>query len=717
MSLPRPSSADLADRRPLAVPGRNCWDRFRADRLAVLVDGEEYYRALKVALLAARRSIMILGWEFDSRTALDRGPQAEPPNTILEVLNHVLGEHPELRVHVLVWETSFVYAWNREFLQSVKLRWRRHPRLWFHRDDNHPLGASHHQKVVVIDDALAFVGGMDIATGRWDTRRHDPADPRRHDPGVSEYPPVHDLMAVVSGEAAAAFGILARERWRDATGRRLTPPPPLPAPWLPGLAPMLTGVGIAIARTSPRWHGEAGFREIERAYLDMIAAARREIYIENQYFASRRIGRALAARLKEPDGPEILVVSCQDPPGLLERTTMGLSRARLYAHLRRYDTHRRLRLHYPVVEGREVKIHSKLMVVDDRFLHLGSANLNNRSMGLDTECDLFIEADGDDRALAAISRLRCDLLAEHLGATPDEVTAAVASHGLLRAVETLHGGRKSLVPLESTLPEEWLDMVPPQELFDPDGPVEDALRIESDMTMPGPDPLLRKFAMMAAMLAGVAAAAALWRWAPLSRWIDLAPLAVWLTALAAAPQAPLLVLALFLLGGVSFLPAAMLIVLVGGVFGVWPGFLYALSGSTASAFMLYGVGRALGRDRVKLLAGRRITRAARVLPRNGILMVALLRVAPAAPFSAVNLLAGAVRLRFRDYAIGTLIGMTPVCGFLSLFGDRAAAVLRRPDIVNTGLLLAFTGLLLAAGLSLAKRLARATTQTQGTAGE
>ena len=133
---------------------------------------------------------------------------------------------------------------------------------------------------------------------------------------------------------------------------------------------------------------------------------------------------------------------------------MGTARAKLLALVREADVQGRFQLYVPVTEGRRpIYVHAKVTVVDDRLLRIGSSNLNNRSMGLDTECDVSIEVrPGDPRAeekAAAVTGLRDRLLGEHLGVPPSAVADAVEACGgsLLQAVESLRRplGR-SLVP-------------------------------------------------------------------------------------------------------------------------------------------------------------------------------------------------------------------------------------------------------------------------------
>ena len=135
----------------------------------------------------------------------------------------------------------------------------------------------------------------------------------------------------------------------------------------------------AVSCTFPAVEPHPGAQEVEALYLDLIARARHCIYIENQYFTARRIGEALLARLAEPEGPEIVVVSRLLSHGWLEEHTMHVLRTELVRRLHAADTRGRFRIYYPHVpglaQGTCVDVHSKMMVVDDQWLRIGSANL------------------------------------------------------------------------------------------------------------------------------------------------------------------------------------------------------------------------------------------------------------------------------------------------------------------------------------------------------
>ncbi len=436
-------------------PGDTCWRIEHADRLSIIVDAAPYFAALHAALRQARHSVIMIGWEFDTRISLVPDRQDDPvPTRLGKFLSWLVDQNPDLNIYLLEWDTGMVQVLGRGSTPLRIADWISGSQIHLKLDHAHPVGAAHHQKIVVIDDALAFCGGIDTTTDRWDTRDHRDDHPLRKRPTTGRhYGPWHDATVAVDGDAARALGILARDRWKRATGDELDPPPPVQPAWPEDLVPNLENVDVGISRTAPSYDGRDPVHEIEALYLAIIAGARHSVYIESQYFASRKIAEAIVARLREPEGPEFVIVNPESADGWLEEETMGSSRARLLALIREADHHGRFRLYTPVArEGTPIYVHAKVVVMDDRLLRVGSSNLNNRSLGLDTECDVTVEA-RDDRSRdlevrRQIIRLRNDLIAEHLGVTLRDIETAIeqANGRLIGAIEALRGSGKTLVP-------------------------------------------------------------------------------------------------------------------------------------------------------------------------------------------------------------------------------------------------------------------------------
>jgi phospholipase D1/2 len=421
-----------ADAPSLFQPGRNCYRAAHALRAAPLIDGEAYFRAFAHAALRATQSIVLVAWDFHSQTRLHLDEEGVP-DLLGDFLNFLVRRNRRLRIFILAWDYPLVFGRGREPPAGSDGGWQPHRRISFHYDSSSSLGAAHHQKIVVIDGAVAFCGGVDLTLGRWDTTLHSSADPRRTDVGETEpYGPVHDVMLAVDSGAARALQSVASERWRRATGRALPTAYAAGDPWPAALVATFSNVDVALARTVPAGAQEPAIIEVEKLYLDLIAAARRYIYIENQYFTSKVLGDALAARLAEADGPEVVVVLRLGSSGWLEEPTMSALRTMLIRKLRDADTQGRFHAWYPDTPGEPgCEVHSKLMIVDDEWLRVGSANFANRSMGVDTECDLVLEARGNSATRAAIASVRNALLCEHLGVAKTDVKNAYAVTGSL----------------------------------------------------------------------------------------------------------------------------------------------------------------------------------------------------------------------------------------------------------------------------------------------
>jgi phospholipase D1/2 len=682
----------------------------RARRIAFLVDAAAYFDAFARAGARARDSILIVGWDIDSRIRLFLEEARQGlPSRLSEFLLTLVSRQKGLDVYILEWDFAVIYAFERELFPLFKLPWRRNRHIHFRLDSEHPLGSSHHQKITVIDDALAFVGGMDLTNQRWDTPEHLARDPRRVDPSGQAYGPFHDVQMAVDGEAASALGDLVRMRWRRATRRRIKPARQgVNDPWPPELSPDLEDVKVAVARTDPGNGGRPDVREVEALYLDAIASAQRFIYMENQYLTSFSVARALTASLQKSDGPEIVIV-LRVKSDWLEETTMGVFRARVLAGLREADVHGRLRVYYPEVphlDGKAVNVHSKVMMVDDTFVRVGSSNLSNRSMGVDTECDLALESLGEERIEKGIARFRNRLLAEHLGVQADAIIRIMGKElSLIKSVEKLRGSGRTLLPF----PEEevsWAGELIPETTIDPIEPIDPEKLVEEfiseEVSATGKRWLRSSIFLLLALL-GLAAA---WRWTPLGEWID------WNTLRAAGAHirengaAPFIVIAAYVLGSLIMFPVTLIIVVTAFTFGPLSAFFYSLSGCVLAAGATYGVGRLLGRDIVSRLSGSRVKKLSRRLAQHGVITVGTVRLVPIAPFTVVNLVAGASHIRFWDFVFGTLLGMAPGIVAITLFGHQLEESIRKPGLGSFALLGMLAFAIIAAVLVIKSRLLR-----------
>lgn len=458
--------------------GEDCWRIARAARASVIIDAEAYFRHARAAMLKAKRRIMLIGWDFDAAISLIREDEAKDgaPVIIGDFISWLVEQKPELDIFLLRWDIGAMKSMVQPSNLFTTVKWMTHKRIHVKLDSHHPPAASHHQKIVVIDDCFAFCGGIDMTADRWDTRHHRDSDPNRKHPDGTAYGPWHDATTALQGDVAMVLGDHARARWKVAGGGDLEPIKGEHDCWPDALPVGFEQVDVAISRSAPEMDGQQPVLEIERLYINQIASAKRTIYAESQYFASRRIAEALAARLGEDDGPDIVIINPEQADGWLEQQAMDTARARLVEALRARDVHGRLRVYHPfTVRGEPIYVHAKILIVDDRVIRVGSSNMNNRSMRLDTECDMTIDASLPANAgqEATIRSIRDDLIAEHLDLPPERVAAVIAERGLIAAIEELRDkpGR-TLRPYVTPNLNDVQTWLADNEVLDPEGPAE-----------------------------------------------------------------------------------------------------------------------------------------------------------------------------------------------------------------------------------------------------
>lgn len=482
--------------RQILIEGRNCWTAdVPVDSCGLLIDGRDYYRAFYRAACAARRYIVIAGWKFNSGLRLLRGRDAEEAGgevQFLPFLQKLCRDNPDLHIYILAWDFSALYTLKWEWFLEQKFQ-QPDGRLTFRFDNQHAVGASHHQKFVVIDGHTAFVGGLDFNGDDWDDRDHRAENPERSDPGHGPHGPYHDIQACLTGPAAEELARYFQKRWQDAGFEPLELPPPTGEPQVTLPTP-LQARRVALSRNEPRSmvHTNESL-EIRELYVDAIAASERLIYMENQYFTAQAIEEALARRMHDARRPllDIVVILPKQHPGWLESAALEPPRLRMLHSLRALarETGHRLGVYYTAAtaaDGSEVPtlIHSKLLIVDDRFLTVGSTNTSNRSMGLDTELNVSWEAlPPEDQELSdSIRRARISLLAEHCGflAGGGDRTALRGNTGLVQYLDHLadtHSSRLRHLTREAILQgSNWL--APLERLgfsLDPDRPIIDDL--------------------------------------------------------------------------------------------------------------------------------------------------------------------------------------------------------------------------------------------------
>jgi uncharacterized membrane protein YdjX (TVP38/TMEM64 family) len=386
---------------------------------------------------------------------------------------------------------------------------------------------------------------------------------------------------------------------------------------------------------------------------------------------------------------------------------MSGGRARVARILRKARVADRVLMAAPrIVHDGEVAdphVHSKVMIVDDRYMRVGSANLCHRSMGTDTECDLTAATADDESAQQNVTRLRDMLIAEHAGASLEEVQAAIASHdSIIAAIKSLPKRSHWLQAVSDhalpvSPPSMWEVVADPREPIDPTRLLSDAGHAIGRRTR---HPLIATIGILLALAVFVGLAAA-WSLTPLREWASPDVWSGWLHSMNGT-WAAIAVVALFVLAGFVMFPVMVLIAATAAVFGAWPGMLYAGAGALASAMVTYAIGRWFGPRGLRQFFGPRLNLITRSFEHKGIPTVTLVRLVPVAPFSIVNLAAGAIAIPALDYLLGTALGLAPGLVIMSLLGDQAIDLIRQPTLVGVATLIGL--LAVAVGISIGLQL-------------
>jgi phosphatidylserine/phosphatidylglycerophosphate/cardiolipin synthase-like enzyme len=345
-----------------------------------------------------------------------------------------------------------VLTLERQWLQKVRFDLQTSSNFHFEVDATAPTYGAQHQKVAIIDGQIAFLGSADICQDRWDTSEHAYQQPLRIGRGETAYKPFHEVQVELAGAAARSLVDMFVERWADAQGETLDAAkligsgdePPIP---FAEATVALPSSNVGIYREFPQRVGRPPVSEVKELLQDCVAAAQHLIYIETQYLTSKAFADALAARMRDASRPklEVIIVLPHKPETLKEELAMGGSQAKVLAELdaTAKETGHALGIYNVAVQDDVfVYIHSKLVLVDDRVLTIGSANLTNRSMSIDSEVHAawvapeLGNAQSGDELSQAIASLRRRLLAEHIGG-PALGSAALDGPALVRRLDAI----------------------------------------------------------------------------------------------------------------------------------------------------------------------------------------------------------------------------------------------------------------------------------------
>jgi phosphatidylserine/phosphatidylglycerophosphate/cardiolipin synthase-like enzyme len=476
-------------------PGRNCKGIYGVTDSGLLIDGRNYYKAFYETAEKAEQSIFIMGWQFDSEVHLLRGHDAKGKHQDVDMIgffNRLCNENPSLNIYILAWDYSILFALEREWFQKWIFRLNTHERVHFLFDNVHAVGASHHQKLAIIDGTLAFTGGMDICSNRWDDRRHISDNPYRIDVNGKPYGSYHDVQAFLTGSAVHELSDIFRRRWEIAGGKTISLPLDrndairVPEDFVPVYAH-----NIAISRTQAKTLApvQESIREIRNLYIDAISQAEKLIYIENQYFSSQAIYEALKNRIKYEGRPklEIILILPEKPKAFVEEVSLGMAQIKILKTLEEMAKQygHGLGMYYVTPnngagDAENTYIHSKILIVDNAFLTVGSANTTNRSMGLDSELNVAWEAENSNNTDLAesIQNIRFNLLTEHVGVDCRDISedSLRSPEGIVSCLNTIAGREKCRLrhidPETYFSQSAWFQELQPQDLtIDPEVPI------------------------------------------------------------------------------------------------------------------------------------------------------------------------------------------------------------------------------------------------------
>lgn len=647
----------------------------------------------------------MLGWDIDSRIDLVRGADGEKESQVApckmgELIAWKAEQNPELNIYLLRWDYSTFFLSEREPMAALAWQARTPPNVHSKLDDTMPMGGSHHQKIVIVDDEVAFIGGMDVALFRYDHRDHRMPHDCRVDP-KGEFGPLHDVHLVMDGPIVRDLSEHCRKRWMNAVEYEIEPAlksrveepykKELSYCWPNFAEPLFINAEWAIARTFPHMKGYEEIREIEQLFLDEIGLAEKFIYLENQFFARENIAVKINEQMRLKPDLRVLCVSSYDPRGFFERRAMWNRRLKFANIVTAGIDPKRFAMTYPVVKcddgsEKDIRIHAKLSIIDDKVFRVGSANISSRSMTLDTEIDVAIHADTQEHR-ENVAFIRNDLIREHTGREYAEIQDWVDNGGLLpELLEPVSYSTQTLKYAEDKKFVAKSMQILGVAMGDPEMPLmPEKIREVARAFIPyHMSKRLLGFSviLMALILAMVYAGAEMIQGSAVTE----ASLEELLTQASYSNAGFFVAVGVMILGSLIFFPITVMIAACAAVFGPWFGFVYAMIGALSGAVAGFFIGRSVGENYLHKFMGARLNAIDYKIRDSGIIGVTLFRMVPVAPYTLVNYTAGVTSIRFTDYVIGTFLGLFPGSLVLAFMGDKIADTVAQPTPENISLM-------------------------------
>ena len=673
---------------------KNCWRVDTAAHATLLVDCANFYSAIHQALSKAQHSIFILGWEIDSHMRLIRGDEeknSSVPSVTLDLLNWVAKQRPEINIYLCRWDSSVVFVTDRDLMPEFVWSNNTPENVHICLDGKVPMGGSHHQKIILVDDELVFTGGMDIARQRWDKRDHKIDEPERTDV-LGSYGPYHDIQIMMDGPIVKNYSELVRSRWLNACGvkpvairsQKDSPAEATVPTWPEKYPPQLKNIRCAIARTLPQLGEQNAVQEIRQMYLDLIKEAEEFIYIENQFLTSEEVAQAINQQLKAKPKLKALLVSSYEPQGIFERESMWAGRIEFKKVVEKDVDPSRVKMTCTKIKDKDGKyipkrIHSKVLFIDHKFMTVASSNINHRSMVFDSECDVTLMPSNFEQA-EIILFLRNDLIAEHTGRTAEEVKSIMA--GDFTLLQLMKNEARKSYELYEIDDSEFTDQTfksVVDRFADPEEPLLSYVALTPDANAkiePFRNP--RKHILALSILLLIILAVAVGYLKEHAEWFKPERLKTFLEYARHSRFALPLVCLIYVISSFFLFPVTLLSLITAAVFGALWGPIYGMLGSLASASVMFWIGNVAGHKGLRRLFGERLRAIDSKFQKAGIWGVATLRFLPIAPYSIVNLAAGISSVTFFDFLVGTFVGFLPGLVAKGLVGDSLAQVFIDP---------------------------------------
>jgi phospholipase D1/2 len=388
--------------------------------------------------------------------------------------------------------------------------------------------------------------------------------------------------------------------------------------------------------------------------------------------------------LKAKPSLQVLIVSSYEPKGKVESEAYWASRIDFKAILENDIEPGRVLMSYSSIKDEQgntayKRIHSKVMSVDDQYLVIGSSNISNRSMSLDTEVDLVFYGD-NKKNKNDIIRVRNDLLAEHTGRNIDQVESLMKEPDPLNALinnQPKYHYVLSEVDDSRFTTQSW------QSLFgtisDPEEPLIPAMQSLDGKLIPVTNPRRRTIMTVLSIALVAILATIIIMIGQTIPWMNADNLSTFLEESRGTMWALPTILLVYAVGGLLFMPVTLMSLAVAAIFGPIYGPLYGILGALLSSAILFGIGKLLGNAGLRKIGGPKVAAVDEKFKNSGVVGVAAIRLLPIAPFSLVNLVAGISSINIFTFLAGTFLGMFPPMIAKGLVGDSLAQIFTNPS--------------------------------------